>query len=30
MIYVLDYTFLHISGYLWLSLDIYFVVLALI
>ena len=22
MIYVLDYTFLHISGYLWLPLDI--------
>lgn len=29
-LYVLDYTFLHISGYLWLPLDIYFVVLALI
>ena len=23
MIYVLDYTFLYISGYLWLPLDIY-------
>ena len=29
MIYVLDYTFLYISGYLWLPLDIYFSVFAL-